>query len=65
MIFYFALGIFDIFELKDSFVRNFEGHKGWGKAVCFSPDGIYALSGSADKTLKLWELDWEWEFPNK
>ena len=32
-------------------------------SVAFSPDGRYVLAGSSAKTLKLWELDWEWEFP--
>jgi WD40 repeat protein len=32
---------------------TFEGHS---DPVVFSPDGCTALSGSADKTVKLWEL---------
>ncbi len=44
-------------------LRTFEGHKSWVNSVAFSPDGRYALSGSDDQTLKLWELDWEYEFP--
>ncbi len=33
-----------------------EGHRGEVFSVAFSPDGRYALSGSGDKTLKLWEV---------
>ena len=29
-----------------------------------SRDGGLALSGSPDNTLRLWELDWEYEFPD-
>jgi WD40 repeat protein len=40
-----------------------EGHSDGVKSVCISLDGRYGLSGSEDKTLKLWEFDWEYEFP--
>ncbi|RLF43585.1 MAG: hypothetical protein DRN29_09885, partial [Thermoplasmata archaeon] len=36
--------------------RTFEGHKSSVTSVCFSPDGRYALSGSVDGTLKLWDI---------
>jgi len=32
------------------------GHTSYVFSVAFSPDGKYALSGSEDKTLKLWEV---------
>ncbi len=32
------------------------GHTSWVTSVAFSPDGSLALSGSADKTLKLWDV---------
>ena len=37
-------------------IRTFKGHSGDVTSVAFSPDGRYALSGSSDKTLKLWEV---------
>ena len=37
-------------------IRTFEGHSDWVNSVAFSPDGRYALSGSDDETLKLWEI---------
>ena len=33
-----------------------------GLAPTISPDGRWGLSGSNDKTLRLWEFDWEYEF---
>src|SRR5262249_651935 len=42
-------------------LRTFEGHIDDVKAVSLSADGRLALSGSEDKTLKLWCLDWELE----
>jgi len=33
-----------------------KGHSGQVYAVAFSPDGRYALSGSGDATMKLWEV---------
>ncbi len=32
------------------------GHTMFVSSVCFSPDGKYALSGSWDNTLKLWNI---------
>ena len=36
-------------------VRTFEGHKYAVNSVAFSPDSRHIVSGSNDKTLKLWE----------
>jgi WD40 repeat protein/serine/threonine protein kinase len=38
-------------------VMSLQGHTAAVNSVCMSPDGRYALSGSSDKTLKLWELE--------
>ena len=37
-------------------VRAFEGHQWVVTAVAVTPDGRFAVSGSWDKTLRLWEL---------
>jgi WD40 repeat protein len=37
-------------------VRTLEGHTEWVTAVALTPDGRFALSGSDDRTLRLWEL---------
>ncbi len=33
------------------------GHTGYIYSVAFSPDGVYALSGSEDNTVRLWEVE--------
>lgn len=38
-------------------VRVFEGHKSWVLSVSFSPDGKEILTGSADKTARIWLID--------
>jgi len=37
-------------------IRRFEGHTGEVYGVCFSADGRRALSGSDDKTVRLWDV---------
>ena len=37
-------------------IKRFEGHKGSILSVAFSPDENSALSGSADGTIRLWDL---------
>ena len=37
-------------------IRTLTGHTGWVTSVTFSPDVRSALSGSADKTRKLWDF---------
>ncbi|MBI5242700.1 MAG: protein kinase [Elusimicrobia bacterium] len=37
-------------------LRVFEGHQGYVETVAVTPDGRAALTGSLDKTLRLWDL---------
>lgn len=41
---------------KGSCLRTFKGHTNGTTSVCFSPDGVRALSGSRDSTLRLWDI---------
>jgi WD40 repeat protein len=43
-------------------IRTMEGHTAWVTSVPVTPDGRYAVSGSDDKTLRLWEFIWDLEF---
>ena len=37
-------------------VRTFTGHEDWVNALAVTPNGRYVLSGSHDRTLRLWDL---------
>jgi WD40 repeat protein/serine/threonine protein kinase len=38
-------------------IRTFEGHSDWVRAVVLTPDGRCAISGSWDRTLRVWDLE--------
>lgn len=40
-------------------LHSFEGHSGRVKSVAVTPDGRYAMTASTDKTIGIWELDWD------
>ena len=44
-------------------IRLFRGHSSWITAVDLSDNHRWAISGSEDGILRLWELDWNYEFP--
>ena len=39
------------------FERKLEGHTAWARSVAVSPDGKWAVSGSSDSTVKIWDLE--------
>jgi WD40 repeat protein/serine/threonine protein kinase len=44
--------------------RVFKGHTDWVFSIAISIDGQYALSGSKDQTIRVWALDWDYDFPD-
>jgi len=56
-----AIRVWDVATVQE--VCRLEGHRGAVNSVALSPDGRYALSGSEDNTICLWEFDWDYDFP--
>jgi WD40 repeat protein len=50
--------VMDYENAAQRLIRSFTGHTGtgWVSSVAFAPDGRTALSGSADNTIKLWDV---------
>ena len=40
-----------------SHISTLEGHQNWVCSIAFSPDGKQLASGSADRTLRLWDVE--------
>lgn len=36
-------------------INIFRGHTNWVRSITFSPDGKWVVSGSADKTIRIWD----------
>src|SRR5207248_10809924 len=49
-----TLGVWEISNGQK--LASFRGHESWVNDVAFSPDGQAVISGSADRTLKVWDL---------
>ncbi len=45
-------------------LHDFQEHSNWIECVAFSPDGRFALSGSSDQVVKLWDVS-EWTQPQE
>jgi hypothetical protein len=43
--------------------RCFLGHRGAVRAMTTSRDGHHFASGGEDRTIRIWVLDWRWDFP--
>lgn len=44
-------------------LRTFEGHPAGVRSVAISADGCHVLAGSCDGTVRVWDLDWDHDFP--
>jgi len=54
----FYLGEMHLYNVNTGdIVRSFSGHDRDVYSVAFSPDGLWALSGGYDETLKLWDVN--------
>ena len=54
--FFTAKSLGDRITWLDNELCKFEGHSGYVYAVAFCPDGRFAVSGSSDKTVRMWRL---------
>jgi WD40 repeat protein/serine/threonine protein kinase len=52
-------------SLTGELVRSFRGHRGIVSSLSFSPDGRFVVSGSRDKSVKVWDLAQLKELPDR
>jgi WD40 repeat protein len=48
--------------LKNKVIKTMVGHQDSVPGLQFSKDNRYAISGSWDNSVRLWEFEWDWEF---
>jgi WD40 repeat protein len=53
----FSLILDEDYKVINKPIRAFKGHKSVVTSIAFSPNGKYIISGSSDKTLKLWDVN--------
>ncbi len=46
-----------LFKSSADCIKVFQGHENKVNSVCFSPDGTKILSGSSDKTIRIWNVE--------
>ena len=47
----------DIYNPKNALLQTLEGHSDFVQSVSITPDGRRAVSGSVDKTVRLWDIE--------
>jgi WD40 repeat protein len=50
------ISMWDIGKMPPLIIKTFEGHRGQIKSIDVSSDGKYLASGSADGTIRIWDL---------
>jgi WD40 repeat protein len=56
-----AIQVCDLWDRK--WLQTLEGHTKAVTCLALGADGSLAISASEDETLRVWELNWEYEFP--
>ena len=56
-------GTLFVWTVDGELLLSNESHRGAINTVTFAPDGRFAASGGFDNQIRIWEFDWEVNFP--